>query len=72
MNTSQENGNGCFPLLSNGAAADRTKRNSLPLDKKYFVYLDCVDGRNGLARIVRGELQYDSACGDVFIFLKRS
>lgn len=47
----------------------------IPTAKKYFVYPDCVDGRksfNGLAGLVRGELQYDPACGDVFVFLSRS
>ncbi len=47
----------------------------VPGGKKYFVYPDCVDGRksfNGLAGIVRGELNKDPGNGDVFIFLSRS
>jgi transposase len=47
----------------------------VPSDKKYFVYPDCIDGRksfNGLAGIVRGELNRDPGNGDVFIFVSRS
>lgn len=47
----------------------------IPADKKYFVYPDCVDGRksfNGLAGIIRSELQGNPAGGDVFIFISRS
>lgn len=47
----------------------------IPAQRKYFVYPECIDGRrsfNGLAGIVRNELQSDPASGDVFIFLSRS
>lgn len=40
----------------------------IPANKKYFVYPDCVDGRksfNGLAGIIRSELQGNPAGGDV-------
>ncbi|WP_152439861.1 IS66 family insertion sequence element accessory protein TnpB, partial [Arcticibacter svalbardensis] len=47
----------------------------IPTARTYFVYPECIDGRksfNGLAGIVRDELQSDPAGGDVFVFLSRS